>query len=45
MIDWFFEIGMYLIGLSLIFLIGVIGILWGLWGDRSKGRARRPTLR
>ena len=39
MLDWFLETGLYLLGVALIPLIGLLLVCWGLWGDRSQGRA------
>ena len=42
MADWFLETGLYLLGVALIPGVGLLLVCWGLWGDRSKGRARCP---
>ena len=42
MSDWFLETGLYLLGVAMIPLVGIALVCWGLWGDRSKGRARCP---
>jgi hypothetical protein len=43
MIDWLLETGfIYLLGVALIALVGLLLACWGVWGDRSKGRARCP---
>ena len=40
MADWFLETGLYLLGVVVVPLVGVLLVYSGLWGDRSKGRAR-----
>ena len=42
MVDWFLEIGMYLLGVALIPVVGLALACSGLWGDRSRGRPRCP---
>ena len=42
MADWFLHTGLYLLGVALIPLAGLLLVCWGLWGDRSKGRPRCP---
>ena len=42
MSDWFLETGLYLLGIALIPIVGVVLVCWGLWGARSKGRPRCP---
>ena len=42
MADWFLHTGVYLLGIALIPVVGVLLIAWGVWGDRSKGRSRCP---
>ena len=42
MADWFLETGVYLLGVVVVPLVGLLLVCWGLWGDRSKGRARCP---
>ena len=42
MIAWFLETGLYLLGVALIPVVGLLLICWGLGGDRSKGRPRCP---
>ena len=42
MADWFLETGLYLLGVALVPTAGLLLVCWGLWGDRSKGRARCP---
>ena len=42
MADWFLETGVYLLGVALVPAVGLLLVCWGLWGDRSKGRARCP---
>ena len=42
MSDWLLETGVYLLGVAVVPLVGVLLLCWGLWGDRSKGRARCP---
>jgi len=42
MSDWFLHTGLYLLGVLLVPAVGSVLICWGLWGDRSKGRARCP---
>ena len=42
MVDWILHTGLYLLGMALIPAVGVVPAWWGLWGDRSKGRARCP---
>ena len=40
--DWFLETGLYLLGVAVVPLVGLLLVCWGLWGDRSKGRPRCP---
>jgi hypothetical protein len=42
MLDWFLETGIYLLGIVLIPVIGLLLLCWGVRGDRSKGRSRCP---
>ena len=42
MTDWFLETGVYLLGVALVPLVGLLLVCFGLWGDRSKGRPRCP---
>ena len=42
MVDWFLETGLYLLGVAVVPLVGLLLVCWGLWGDRSKGRPRCP---
>ena len=42
MVDWFIELGVYLLGVALAPIVGLLLIGFGLWGDRSKGRPRCP---
>ena len=42
--DWFLETGLYLLGVALVPAVGLLLVRWGLWGDRSKGRPRRPQV-
>ena len=42
MSDWFLETGVYLLGVALVPIAGLLLVCWGLWGDRSKGRPRCP---
>ena len=42
MADWLFGTGLYLLGVALIPVAGLLLTCWGLWGDRSKGRSRCP---
>ena len=42
MADWFLETGLYLLGVAVVLLVGLLLICSGLWGDRSKGRPRCP---
>jgi hypothetical protein len=43
MTAWSLEAGFgYLIGIAAVTQIGLLLVYWGLWGDRSKGRARCP---
>ena len=42
MVDWVLHTGLYLLGVALVPAVGLLLIWWGLWGDRSKGRARCP---
>ena len=42
MIDWLLETGLYLLGVAVVPLVGVLLVSGGLWGDRSKGRPRCP---
>ena len=42
MVDWALHTGLYLLGVALVPAGGLLLICWGLWGDRSKGRARCP---
>ena len=39
---WFLETGLYLLGVAVVPLVGLLLVVWGLWGDRSKGRPRCP---
>ena len=39
---WFLETGLYLLGVALVPLVGLLLVARGLWGDRSKGRPRCP---
>ena len=39
---WFLETGLYLLGVAVVPLVGLLLVCWGLWGDRSKGRPRCP---
>jgi hypothetical protein len=41
-IAWFTSVGIYLAVMGLLLLAGVALVLWGLFGDRSRGRARCP---
>ena len=43
MIDWFLETGLYVLGATVIPVIGLLLLYFGLWGDRSKGRVRCPA--
>ena len=43
MTSWFTETGFgYVLGVAAVTLIGLLLVCWGLWGDRSMGRARCP---
>jgi hypothetical protein len=43
MLAWFLKTGFgYLLGVATVAVIGLLLVYWGLWGDRSKGRARCP---
>ena len=42
MLDWFLETGLYLLGVAVVPLLGLLLVCWGLWGDRSRGRPRCP---
>lgn len=43
MIDRLLESGfLWLLGVGAVTLLGLLLTCWGLWGDRSKGRARCP---
>ena len=42
MVDWILHTGLYLLGVALVPAVGLLLVCWGLWGDRSKGRARCP---
>jgi hypothetical protein len=42
MTDWFLETGLYLLGVALIPVTGLLLVCVGIWGDRSKGRSRCP---
>ena len=42
MADWFLETGLYLLGVAVVPVAGVVLVCFGLWGDRSKGRPRCP---
>ena len=39
---WLLDVGFWLIGLALAFLLGALLLWFGLWGSRSKGRPRCP---
>ena len=40
--QWFIETGVYLLCVLLTPTVGLLLVAWGLWGSRSKGRARCP---
>ena len=40
MTDWSIQTSLWLIGVLGVAVVGLLLICWGLWGDRSKGRAR-----
>lgn len=42
MLEWLLDIGSYLIGMGLAFVVACALVTWGLFADRSKGRARCP---
>ena len=42
MVDWLLETGLYLLGVAVVPLVGLLLVCFGLWGDRSKGRSRCP---
>ena len=42
MATWFLENGLYLLGVALVPVVGLLLVYWSLWGDRSKGRSRCP---
>ena len=39
---WFLETGLYLLGVAVVPLVGLLLVCFGLWGGRSKGRPRCP---
>ena len=43
MANWFLETGLYLLGVAIIPIVGLVLVCRGLWGDRSKGRPRCPN--
>ena len=43
MVDWFLETGLYLLTVAILPAAGVLLIYCGLFGDRSRGRARCPA--
>ena len=42
MADWLVNSGLYLLGVALLPVVGLGLLGWGLFGDRSRGRARCP---
>ena len=40
--DWSLEAYGFVLILVLLPVVGTVFLYWGLWGDRSKGRARCP---
>jgi len=43
MANWFLEIGLYLIGIALFSVAGLLLVCWGLWSDRRRILILIPT--